>query len=218
MCCVSCRKIPIKVCKKFIVSKNQKKPSLATAQLKAHPKHPAPSALLDTYPQPMENETRKRVCQVLSGFSRQVSGSSGMPVKLVTLYIYICMYIYKYICVCTSKEQLEVGARVYRKVLTHLSEVLPRHPALSSLQLTQTANTSPPSPSLAGRPLGRQRKKVYIGLGCTSVPGCQRHIPWGKLLGPQDPGPFQSLVPERASLWGKTVAPLKWESAQLLER
>lgn len=66
---------------------------------------------------------------------------------------------------CTCIEQLGGGARVYGKVLTLLREVLPRHPALSSLKLTQTANTSlpgwpsPPTPE----------EKGYSGPSCTSA-------------------------------------------------
>lgn len=50
-----------------------------------------------THPEQMEHETRKVFAKYSADFLRQVSGSSGMPVK-TSHFIYI--YMYKYICMC----------------------------------------------------------------------------------------------------------------------
>lgn len=84
--CLSCRKTPIKVCKSSFVKKSEKA-LLGNSASRTHLKYQDTFALLNTYPKQMENKTMKVFAKYSAVFLWQVSGSSGMPVKLVTLYI-----------------------------------------------------------------------------------------------------------------------------------
>lgn len=85
-CVLSCRKTPIKVCKNSFVKKSEKA-FLGNSASKAHLKYQ------DTLPRstPTPNRWRTKLWKCVPStqqfFLWQVSGSSGMPVKLVTLYI-----------------------------------------------------------------------------------------------------------------------------------
>lgn len=160
---------------KFICLKIRKKAFLGNSASKAHLKHRDAFALLNTYPKQMENKTMKVFAKYSAVFLWQVSGSSGMPVKLVT-FIYKYMYIFI--------EQLEVGARVYRKVLTNVRGTDPHiqlFPLTNSCSL-QTPNLGWSSPQ---KPEGKKkatadwaapRRQAELstpwGQGFTSHPGC----------------------------------------------
>lgn len=85
-CVLSCWKTPIKVCKNSFVKKIRK--SLPWQQCIKSPSEISRCICLAQHlPQTDGEQNYESVCQVLSSFLWQVSGSSGMPVKLVTLYI-----------------------------------------------------------------------------------------------------------------------------------
>lgn len=119
-----------------------------------------------------------------------------------SLYIYINIYI------CIFIEQLEVGAGVYRKVLTSLTST----DTTSSYFLSNSRRLQTPNP-WAGPPLECQRKKS--GLGCTSAK-LQLSIPWGKASGSHTgAGPCQNLVSEAVF---QETGGTKMESTQLLQK
>ena len=76
-------------CAKIRLSKNQKK-NLPWQQYVKSPSEISRYICLARHlPRTDGEQNYESVCQGLSSFLWQVSGSSGMPVKLVTIYIYL---------------------------------------------------------------------------------------------------------------------------------
>lgn len=112
--CLSCQKTPIKVCKNSFVKKSEK--SLPWQQCIKSPSEISRYICLAQHlPQTDGERNYESVCQVLSSFLWQVSGSSGMPVKLVTLYIYKYIYMYIYRAVRSRGRSLQEGANQLNK-------------------------------------------------------------------------------------------------------